>query len=291
MSVKQEGARFARAAIRALPQRLARTLLFRHRFGFFPSTRHPQTFQEKLNYRILNDRRELLVTASSKVASKVYVESLGIPSLTIPRTLWHGSSLRELAKIKSPRPWVLKPSHRSGSAFFGPAGYVPVGDYRTQLDKNLAEREYKVNKLWAYRNVKRELILEERIGDTSGLTDYKFFVFNGKVALTQVDTGRFSEHARTLYDEEFQFLDSNFGVSQGADSTSGTLLCNLADIASQVGREFDFVRVDLYHHEETTYFGELTVYPGGGLSPWPHELDMHVGSYWEPFPASQISDY
>lgn len=289
MYVQHGIARIARAAIRAMPQRLARSFLFRHRFGFFPDIKRPKTFQEKLNYRVIFDRRELLVTASSKVASKTYVESLGVPSLTIPKTIWHGSDLNELAQVYSPSDWVLKPSHRSGAAFFGPPGYVSVDSYKKELKEGLREREYRINKLWAYQHVKRELILEERLGDASGLTDYKFFVFNGKVALTQIDTNRFNKHSRALYDEEFRYLGSSFGVPQGDDTTPGTLLRELATTASQVGREFDFVRVDLYHHENVTYFGELTIYPGGGLSRWPRDLDIRIGSYWKPFPPQQIS--
>lgn len=290
MRVTDGVTRIARAMIRALPQRLARSLLFRHRFGFFPDTRYPKTFQEKLNHRIIFDRRELLIIASSKVASKGYVASLQIPSLIIPKTIWHGSDLNELARIHSPSGWVLKPSHRSGAAFFGPPGYVSVDRYRTELESCLEEREYRINKLWAYRHVKRELILEERVGDSTGLTDYKFFVFNGKVALIQVDADRFGKHSRTLYDEELRYLDSNFGVPQGDDITSETLLQRLAEIASQVGQDFDFVRVDLYHHEDVTYFGELTIYPGGGLSPWPHDLDKRLGRYWQPFPRPQTAN-
>src|SRR5699024_1396792 len=127
----------------------------------------PSTFQEKLNHRILYDRRGLLITASSKVDSKTYVSDLRIPSLEVPRTYWHGSDLNELAEYSAPHEWVLKPSHRSGAVFFGSAGRVPVHNYHKELKQCLQEREYKTNKLWAYRHVRRELILEERLSSTT----------------------------------------------------------------------------------------------------------------------------
>jgi|SRR5699024_8225510 len=284
MAAQSGISRLARATISAMPQRLARDLLFRHRFGYFPDLTNPQTFQEKLNYRIIFDRRDLLITASSKVNSKRYVEKLRIPSLHFPKTIWHGSDLEELAEVYSAYDWVLKPSHRSGAAYFGGPGYIPVDKYKDILKESLNEREYKRNKLWAYRHVTRELILEERLGGTSGLTDYKFFVFNGKVALTQVDTNRFNEHSRNLYDEDFKLLEAGFGVPRGRGEAPQSLLRELASVASEVGQEFDFARVDLYHFEGRTYFGELTMYPGGGLSRWPRDLDRSLGQYWEPFP-------
>lgn len=287
MKLKTYISRMARAGIRILPQLPARSVLFFHRFGYLPNLQRPRTFQEKLNYRILFDRRELLVTSSSKVRSKELVADLGIRSLHIPETYWHGSDLKELEKFRAPGPWVLKPSHRSGTVLTGPAGYIPVKHQSTQLKKLLREREYRTNKLWAYRHVERELIIEERLGGSGGLIDYKFFVFEGRIALIQVDSDRFGTHVRTLYDAEYEMVDASYGVSKGNDLISPALLRSLGDIASQVGQLFDFIRVDLYHYNGQTYFGELTVYPGGGLSPWPYDLDLEIGKHWKSVQASK----
>lgn len=289
MSIRQQITRFGRATISSMPLPLARKILFKHRFGYFPNTRHPQTFQEKLNYRVLFDRRELLITASSKVESKSFVESLNVPSLRVPRTYWHGSNLEELESLVAPSDWILKPSHRSGAVLFGTQGPICIMHHRNELQTWLQEREYRTNKLWAYRHVTRELILEERLGDENDLTDYKFFVFDGKVALAQVDSGRFMEHTRTLYDHNLHFINASYGVPPTEDLVSFEVLQHLAEVASRVGKDFDFVRVDLYYHQGETYFGELTVYPGGGLSEWPHELDLDIGEFWVPFPPFEIT--
>ena len=44
---------------------------------------------------------------------------------------------------------------------------------------------------------------------------------------------------------------------------------------------FDFIRVDLYDTDDKVYFGEFTITPGAGLSPYaPHEFDYYLDGLW-----------
>jgi hypothetical protein len=93
-------------------------LLVYHRL---PRVRNPITFHEKINWRILKDRREILAWTCDKLAMKDYVsEAQGAKArgVRIPRTLWVGTDVRELANVKLPERWVLKPNHRSGAQIF-----------------------------------------------------------------------------------------------------------------------------------------------------------------------------
>ncbi|MFS2242858.1 ATP-grasp fold amidoligase family protein [Microbacterium sp. OR16] len=270
-----------RRLIAALPAPAARRLLYLHRFHRFPNTRFPRTFQEKLNVRILRDRRMLLVEASSKVLSKEYASSKNIPGLRIPRTYWHGRNIGDMHGRELDFNWVLKPSHRSGGVELGLRGKFDVSALRYAPEKLLREREYRTSKLWAYREAPRELLLEERIGGPEeSLSDYKFFVFDGRVQMIQLDSGRFGSHTRVLYTREWVPRPEAFGVPRGTPQAPPPILTKLLDIAEALGEDFDFVRVDLYVWEGEVYFGELTVYPGGGLSPWPEKLDAEMGSHW-----------
>ena len=55
----------------------------------------------------------------------------------------------------------------------------------------------------------------------------------------------------------------------------------MLEIAAALGKEFDFVRVDLYDVDGHVYFGELTHYPGGGLVRIrPRAFDRALGDLW-----------
>lgn len=232
--------------------------------------------------RILYDRRPLLVTASSKILSKEYVLSKSVPALSVPSTYWQGTDLGEIHGASFPSGWVLKPSHRSGGVTVSSSSTFDVNELEFSPRELLREREYRTSKLWAYREGPRALILEERLGDAkSPPTDYKFFVFCGRVKMIQVDSGRFGTHARVLYTPEWVPRPECFGVRRGSPEPRPQGLDEMIRISESLGSEFDFVRVDLYYVDGSVFFGELTVYPGGGLSPWPVSLDAELGSEWE----------
>ena len=53
-------------------------------------------------------------------------------------------------------------------------------------------------------------------------------------------------------------------------------------LAERLGRDFDFIRVDLYNIDGRIVFGELTNYPHAGLVPFkPHDIDLEFGSHWQ----------
>lgn len=272
---------FARRLAIALPLPLSRWILLLQEYRRIPRLIHPRTFNEKVNFRIIHDRRNILITASSKVDSKEYVANLQT-GVEIPMTIWSGTDLCELVATNIEKSWVLKASHRSGRLVSGGPGKFKIEVPSTEMDEWLEEREYRDNGLWAYRDVKREYILEERIGDGSSFPeDLKFFVFDGRVAMIQMDHGRHGKHSRNLYTADWEPLPWVYTHPRGQDCVAPAKLDEMLRIASAIGKDFDFIRVDLYCVDQVIFFGELTVYPAAGLSPWPTELDFMIGKYWD----------
>ena len=57
-------------------------------------------------------------------------------------------------------------------------------------------------------------------------------------------------------------------------------LKEMIEIAKKLSSEFDYVRVDLYEVEGKIYFGEMTFYPLGGMTPYnPKNFDEFLVSY------------
>jgi hypothetical protein len=59
-------------------------------FGYWPNLRQPKTFIEKIQWKKLHDRRELLVRTADKFAVRDYVRAKGLEGILIP-LLWYGT--------------------------------------------------------------------------------------------------------------------------------------------------------------------------------------------------------
>lgn len=269
-----------RAASVRLPLRLRRHLLYlraQHRLG---RLRHPVLLTEKVNWRILVDRREVLSWTCDKLRMKDYARRTAGDLVRVPRTLWAGRDVAELAALAPAGPWVLKPNHLSGPVLFG-AGRPDVQVLRERTRDWLGNRHADELGEWAYGHAERTLIAEERIGGGQPPPDYKFFVFDGRPVCVQVDTGRFTDHRRTLYDLQWRPLPVLNAYPGGEPVPRPRGLPLMLAAAARLGAPFDFMRVDLYDVEGEVWFGELTPYPGGGLEPFaPRHVDHWLGRQW-----------
>jgi TupA-like ATPgrasp len=270
----------AGAGVKLLPPRLRRELLYVRAHGRLAHLSVPQTFTEKVNWRILNDRRPLLHGTCDKLAMKEHARRSGAPVRT-PETLWAGTDVRELVHVDLPDHWILKPNHlANGLVHFGSGqvrdaaplqrrtrGWLDAGRGAPALDE------------WAYASARRCLLVEERVGAPAAPpADYKVLVFDGEPALVQVHDGRFTRPTRTLYWPDWTPVDAS---ASSAVAARPPHLEQLLAAAGRLAAGFDFLRVDLYDQPEGLWFGEITPYPGSGLTDsYPIWLDRELGKRW-----------
>ncbi len=271
----------------------------------------PATFNEKVRYKMLADRRPLLRTFADKLAVRAYVEArVGAGVLT---ELYAVTDVPEtLVQAEIPREFVLKPTHASGAvvvvADFAPfERELPVPPARWAqslvrpervcwdrligLARDWVSRDYERDartyawREWAYRDLPRRILVEQLLEDGGEVPrDFKFFVFHGRVRMVQVDSNRFDVHARSLYTPSWERLDAKSAkYPHGGDTERPGQLAEMIEIAAALGAETDFVRVDLYCLPERVVFGELTNYPEAAAGFFePPELDRWLGQWWAP---------
>jgi hypothetical protein len=278
--------RIPEAAVHRLPLPVKRAVLFRRAHGRWPG-RPPRTFTEKVNWRVVHDRRPLIGQLGDKLAMKEY--ALGVvPSVNVPRVLWTGTDVGELTGAALPGRWVLKPNHGTMRVHVG-AGTPDVAHLRHVTRDWLDEPLYRSRGEWVYSQARRLLIVEEFLGSAGEVpADHKLMVFGGRVRLVQVDTGRFGTHRRRLYTPAWHPVDVDEAVAAGPVTPPPASLPAMVEIAEQLGRAFDFVRVDLYDVAGEVWFGELTPYPGGGLDRFDPDLDRVLGAAWQLPPRSAV---
>ena len=253
--------------------------------GGYPNVLRPSTFNEKVLFRKIFDRRPILTQFHDKLRVRDYVaERLG--DGVLPKLLVATERPETIPFDVLPDKFVVKPSHASG--------LVTIVTDRRGIDREAIIAEcrawlrtdyYRQTRERVYRDIPRRIMVEAFIDDGTGgaPNDYKFFVFDGKVRLIQVDAGRFAEHRRSFFDTDWRRLDFTLLYHPIAgDVPRPPHLAQMVAAAERLGQGIDFIRVDLYDTEPRFYFGEITTCPGSGLERFhPVEYDRHVGAFWQ----------
>lgn len=266
-----------------LPVALRRAREFERCHGFRPRLTEPMTFSEKVNHRVLRDRRPLLAPLGDKLAMKEIASASGA-DVRVPQTHWSGLDLDELRHVDVPGSWVLKPNHSTNGAVLFGSG--PVDDPRSLAAPTagwLSANRHSIGLgEWAYNHARRLLLLEERIGPgCQPPTDYKVLVFHGEPAIVQVHEDRFGRHTKRLYRPDWTPLPDQPGYPLSPPTRPPETLARLLEAASVLAADYDFMRVDLYESLGEVWFGELTPYPSSGLRQFaPPELDAELGALW-----------
>jgi hypothetical protein len=268
-----------------LPLPVKRAVLFREAHGRWPP-RSPRTFVEKVNWRVVHDRRPLIGQLGDKLAMKEHAARV-LPALRVPRVLWAGTDVAELSGLDLPERWVLKPNHGTMRVHVG-AGRPDVAELTRTTTGWLDEPLFRDRGEWVYSQARRLLLVEEFLGSGEPPADHKFPVFGGRVELVQVDTGRFGTHRRRLYTRDWTPVDVREAVAPGPVTPPPASLDEMLEVAEALGADFDFIRVDLYDVDGQVWFGELTPCPGGGLDRFDPELDRVLGAAWQLPPRSAV---
>lgn len=117
-----------------------------------------------------------------------------------------------------------------------------------------------------------------------GLTDYKFYCFNGKVEFLYVSRGLGGEHSTasisfmTTEWEKAPFQREDFKQVTG-QIAKPQHYSDMLVLAEKLATGIPFIRVDFYEIQGRVYFSELTLYPCSGLMSFrPKEYDGIVGA-------------
>src|SRR5271167_795609 len=141
--------------------------LYRDQFGRWPDLDQPRGFNEKILFKILNDRRSYLTLFSDKLRVRNYVRQTA-PMLLLPALYWWSDRAEALPYEALPNEFVLKANHGSGwnclvqdKATVRRRDLVRLGRTWLKSDFTLVGRE------WAYRNIRRALHAEQLLHDAT----------------------------------------------------------------------------------------------------------------------------
>jgi hypothetical protein len=250
-----------------------------------PRIHDPQTFSDKVIWKIWFDRRPILRTFSDKVAVRDYVQAcVGGEYLNI---LYHLSDdPSQIPWSSFPTPYVVKASHGCGwNRFVMNRDEINADRLIRECREWLKRDYYDFKGEWSYRKARRRILIENFLdaGDGRSPADYKFFVFGGRVEYVLVDLDRFGDHRKNFYTRDWEFVHSvKFGYSHSvAPLGRPQSFDEMVRVAECLGKPVDMVRVDLYEVRGRVIFGEMTNYPLAGARPFsPPSFDLELGSKW-----------
>ncbi|MDD3747064.1 MAG: ATP-grasp fold amidoligase family protein [Anaerostipes sp.] len=260
-------------------------LLYRNRMKKKLNIVHPKTYNEKLQWLKLYNRKPEYTMMVDKYEVKEYVSSVIGDEYIIP-TIGVWNSFDEIDFDELPKQFVLKCTHDSGGLVIcTDKTKLDMKKARKQITHCLKRRYFKNTREWPYKDVKPRIIAEKYMVDESGyeLKDYKFFVFDGQVKSMFIATNRGldSETCFDFYDRNFKHLpftnghpNSKRAIKKPENFEKMILL------AEELGKDMPHARIDFYNINGDVYFGEITFFHWSGFKAFnPEKWDSQFGEW------------
>lgn len=257
--------------------------LFRVNLGYSLDLKNPKTFNQKMQWLKLNNLHPEYSRVVDKYEVRSYIKEILGEDYLIPLLgVWDNADDIDFSKL--PKQFVLKCTHNSG-------GVIVCRD-KDQLDKKqaidklnrlLKKKYYMQGREYPYKSVKPRIVCEKFMDDGSGdlPKDYKFLCFNGEPQNVMLCSDRKNGHADYFFfDREWKFLPYNkVDAERPADFTlpKPTRIDEMWEIAKRLAGPYVVSRIDFYEIKGKVYFGEITLFPAGGMD---RDITREVDDLW-----------
>lgn len=229
---------------------------------------NPLTYNEKIQWLKLYDSTPIKTQLADKYLVRNWIKGkIGEEYLVPLLGVW--SNFDEIDFNKLPDQFVLKANHGSG-------WNIIVKD-KKKFNKLNAKRKFDLwlKKNYAfqsglelhYLNIQPKIIAEKYLDEIDRVYDYKFMCFNGEVKFLWVDSDRYKNHKRTLFNTKWEKLKIEYGVGiADYEIAKPKNFDKMLYFSELLSKGFAFVRVDFYEINNKLYFGEMTFTSGSGIT-------------------------
>lgn len=275
-----------RGFLKFFSDKTALKILFKAKMGYKLNLNDPITFNEKLQWLKLYDRKDEYTNMVDKYeVKKIIGDKIGEQYVIPTFGVW--DSFDEIDFSSLPEQFVLKCTHDSGGLVICKDKSCFDFNYaRKKISKCLKKNYYYLGREWPYKNVKPRIIAEKyMINDSEAdeLSDYKIFCFDGNPEYIYLHTGRFNEHRMTVFDCKWVRQNISQAKDYGAppaeyDIPKPALLEEMLEKTRIISKGICHVRVDWYISGERLYFGEITFFDGSGFDSYDeYDQDLMLG--------------
>ncbi len=277
--------------LRFIPDEAFLRLMYRVRMSEKLDLDNPKTFNQKLQWLKLYDRKDIYSSLVDKYEVKKYVSSL-IGDEYVVDTYGIYDKFSDIDFNRLPQSFAIKCTHDSGGLY--------VCRNKQEFDLELAKKKisrslrlnyYWVGREWPYKNVIPRIMVEKYLEqnlnnnseiDKNGLIDYKFYCFNGVPKFLYISQG-LEKHETARIDflscewERMPFSRRDYRHFEKLPARPSKL-DEMKRIAEILSKGISFVRVDFYYVKNHIFFSELTLFPGSGYTKiYPEQYDACIG--------------
>ncbi|MGP1437997.1 MAG: ATP-grasp fold amidoligase family protein [Treponema sp.] len=260
------------------------TWKFRLVLGYSANLKEPKTFNEKINWLKLYDRKPEYKTYVDKYDVRAFIKATVGEEYLIPLIALY-SSPEEIEWEKLPNRFVLKCTTGSGgNVICKDKTKLDIKKETQKLEAFCKHNYYYGNREAQYKDIKARIVCEEFISETEITpNDYKVYCFNGKAKLLEFHIDRFggASHTCDYYDENLNRLSFTWGTTpSNIDLPYKDISAKIIKLSEEISKNMIHARVDWYVVDYHIYFGEITLHNGGGYEKFDsYEDDLQLGSY------------
>jgi hypothetical protein len=278
---------------RIIPDSIYLKIKFRLKMMEKLNLNNPKTFNEKLQWLKLNDRKPEYKNMVDKYEVRKYIaDKIGEEYLIPLLGVW--DKFEDIDFEQLPNQFVLKPNHTSGNVFIcKDKSKINYEKLKKEINSWLNRKYYWVHREWPYKNIKPRIICEKYMVDESGveLKDYKFFCFNGEPKIIQVISERKNgQYYINHFDLEWNRVEirrKNHKENKTLFSKKPNELEKMITISKELCKSMLFARIDLYATEKGVYFGEITFFPASGYMGFEDERANYLLGSWIRLPIDE----
>jgi len=251
----------------------------------------PKTYNEKIQWIKMFDNTLLKTRLTDKYLVREWIaEKIGDEYLIPLLGVW--KTFDEIDFEKLPAKFVLKANHGSGwNVIVKDKNKINIQQLKAKFDLWLKQNYAFFGLELHYKGIHPLIIAEQYLEDLEQVYDYKFMCFDGVVKFVWVDTGRFSNHRRTLFTPDWIKMEEVINWPSADELIPRPdNYDKMLKIATTLCQGFSHVRVDLYNVKGKIYFGEMTFTSDSGTAKIvPKEFGKTMGD-WLNLPSNDVTD-
>ena len=268
-------------------------------------------FAAKVRRRMEHDRNPLFITVQDKYKVKEYAKSKGVKT---PKLFLVTENPESIPFDQLPPNYFIKANHGwnmnircidselylfGGGQHFADFSAPSVDSPRQREDRltreqcislcnNWLSQKHSL-KEWAYQWITPKIIVEEVLTPIEGeeLNDYRLYTFNGVVKAINIGSPTYRRNKENVF---FKPDWRRVRLTKYKEKLPNLIpkkphnLQEMIKVAQTLGKELDFVRVDLFNTSRGIVLGEMTVYPDAGHLGTPTGcpfFNLWLGAQWK----------
>ena len=261
-----------------------------HKTGLKLDLNNPKTFTDKQQYLKIYGVTPIKTYCTDKYLVRNFVKNTIGDKYLIPNIKINGKDFfknaNEISYDDLPNSFVIQCNHGAHMTHIV-KNKKKLSRFQYYLLQKKINKELKINYAYChgyemhYRDIEPCIFVTKYLSDGQDLPDYKFFYFNGKLEYFSVDSNRFKNHKRTIYDNSLRIAPFQCEKYDPIDfKLNQSDVIKMIKISNELASYFDFVRVDLYCINGNIYFGELTFSSASGIALLtPNDSNKKMSSY------------